>query len=88
MTLLNEPTVDPKAAIRAARWKEFRSFSRRFFRNPLGVVGLAIVVLLILVAVQLSYELSRHEARIRRLAEEVALLDEAIKALKDDRDGR
>lgn len=50
MTLLNEPTVDPKAAIRAARWKEFRSFSRRFFRNPLGVVGLAIVVLLILVA--------------------------------------
>lgn len=50
MTLLNEPAVDPKAAIRAARWKEFRSFSRRFFRNPLGVVGLAIVVLLILVA--------------------------------------
>ena len=50
MTLLNEPTADPKAAIRAARWKEFRSFSRRFFRNPLGVVGLAIVVLLILVA--------------------------------------
>jgi peptide/nickel transport system permease protein len=49
MTLL-EPAIDPKAAIRAARWKEFRSFSRRFFRNPLGVVGLAIVVLLILVA--------------------------------------
>jgi peptide/nickel transport system permease protein len=49
MTLL-EPTIDPKAAIRAARWKEFRSFSRRFFRNPLGVVGLLIVVLLILVA--------------------------------------
>ncbi|RYZ67032.1 MAG: ABC transporter permease [Proteobacteria bacterium] len=50
MTLLNPPTVDPKAAIRAARWKEFRSFSRRFFRNPLGVVGLLIVIVLILVA--------------------------------------
>lgn len=49
MTLLETP-VDPKAAIRAARWKEFRGFSRRFFRNPLGVVGLLIVVLLILVA--------------------------------------
>jgi len=50
MTLLTQPTVDPKAAIRAARWKEFRSFSRRFFRNPLGVVGLVIVVVLIVVA--------------------------------------
>jgi len=51
MTLLNPPTVDPKDAVRAARWKEFRSFSRRFFRNPLGVVGLFIVIVLILVAV-------------------------------------
>jgi len=50
MTLLTQPTLDPKAAIRAARWKEFRSFSRRFFRNPLGVVGLVIVVVLIVVA--------------------------------------
>jgi peptide/nickel transport system permease protein len=49
MTSVTE-TIDPKAAIRAARWKEFRSFSRRFFRNPLGVVGLLIVVLLIVVA--------------------------------------
>jgi len=50
MTLLTEPTADPKAAIRAARWKEFRSFARRFFRNPLGVVGLFIVLVLIFVA--------------------------------------
>ena len=50
MTLLNTPTLDPKAAIRAARWKEFRSFSRRFLRNPLGVVGLVIVIVLIFVA--------------------------------------
>jgi len=35
-------------------------------------------VVLLLVSVQLSYELSRHEARIRRLAEEVALLREQI----------
>jgi peptide/nickel transport system permease protein len=49
MTAVTE-TLDPKAAIRAARWKEFRSFARRFFRNPLGVVGLVIVVALIVVA--------------------------------------
>jgi len=39
------------------------------------------VVLLILVSVQLSYELSRHEMRIRRLAEEVALLQQQIEIL-------
>jgi len=50
MTLLTPTTLDPKAAIRAARWKEFRSFSRRFLRNPLGVVGLVIVIVLIFVA--------------------------------------
>jgi len=36
------------------------------------------IMLLVLVSVHLSYELSRHEARIRRLAEEVALLDEEV----------
>jgi peptide/nickel transport system permease protein len=50
MTLLTEPAITPKAAIRAARWKEFRGFARRFFRNPLGVVGLVIVLALIFVA--------------------------------------
>ncbi|MGN6489400.1 MAG: nickel transporter permease [Devosia sp.] len=49
MTTATE-TVDPKAAIRAARLKEFRTFTRRFFRNPLGVVGLFIVIALIVVA--------------------------------------
>jgi len=34
------------------------------------------------VSVHLSYELSRHEARIRRLAEEVALLDEELANLR------
>ena len=50
MTLLTETKLDPKAAICAAHWKEFRSFSRRFLRNPLGVVGLVIVIVLIFVA--------------------------------------
>ena len=36
------------------------------------------IVMLVMVSVQLSYELSRHEARIRRLAEEIALLDRRI----------
>lgn len=40
------------------------------------------IVLLVLVSVHLSYELSRHEARIRRLAEEVALLDEEMQRLR------
>ena len=41
--------------------------------EPVNLLFFITVVLLILVSVQLSYELSRHEARIRRLAEEVAL---------------
>jgi hypothetical protein len=55
--------------------------------TPSNLLFFVTIVLLILVAVQLSYELSRHEARIRRLAEEVALLDEEIRALRDNRDG-
>ncbi len=54
--------------------------------TPSNLLFFVTIVLLILVAVQLSFELSRHEARIRRLAEEVALLDGEIKALKDQRD--
>lgn len=42
--------------------------------TPSNLLFFVTVVLLVLVAIQLSYELSRHEARIRRLAEEVALL--------------
>jgi len=40
------------------------------------------IMLLVLVSVHLSYELSRHEARIRRLAEEVILLDEEVQQLR------
>lgn len=47
--------------------------------QPVNLLFFVTIVLLILVAVQLSYELSRHEARIRRLAEEVALLDRELR---------
>lgn len=44
--------------------------------EPVNLLFFVTIVLLVLVSVQLSYELSRHEARIRRLAEEVALLEQ------------
>ena len=46
--------------------------------EPVNVASGPMVSVLVLVSVQLSYELSRHEARIRRLAEEVALLRQQI----------
>lgn len=51
MSVVSDPIEDPRRALRAARLSEFRVFVRRFFRNPLGVVGFAIVVLLVLVAI-------------------------------------
>jgi hypothetical protein len=54
--------------------------------EPVNLLFFVTVVLLILVSVQLSYELSRHEARIRRLAEEAALLEHEIKQLRMRRD--
>lgn len=55
-------------------------------QNPANLLFFVTVVLLVLVSVQLSYELSRHEARIRRLAEEAALLAEEIEQLRRRRD--
>ena len=52
--------------------------------TPSNLLFFVTIVLLLLVSIQLSYELSRHEARIRRLAEEVALLDQEISRLKGD----
>lgn len=46
--------------------------------QPVNLLFFLSSVILILVSVQFSFELSRHEARIRRLAEEVALLREEI----------
>lgn len=50
---------------------------------PANLLFFVTLVLLILVSVQLSYELSRHEARIRRLAEESALLDARLRRLEE-----
>jgi len=55
--------------------------------EPVNLLFFVTVVMLILVAVQLSYELSRHEARIRRLAEEVALIKERLIAGLPESDG-
>ena len=43
-------------------------------------------VLLVLVIFQISYELSRNEAKIRRLAEEIALLEEKSRRLSEPTD--
>ena len=51
--------------------------------EPVNLLFFVTLVMLILVAIQLSFELSRHEARIRRLAEEVALLEEAAREASD-----
>jgi peptide/nickel transport system permease protein len=50
MSVVADPIEDPRRALRAARIAEVRVFVRRFMRNPLGVAGLAIVLVLILVA--------------------------------------
>jgi len=56
--------------------------------TPSNLLFFVTIVLLVLVAVQLSYELSRHEARIRRLAEEVAILQRQIDDIRDSHDDR
>lgn len=48
-------------------------------QTPSNLLFFVTVVLLVLVSVQLSYELGRHEMRIRRLAEEIALLRAELK---------
>lgn len=53
---------------------------------PVNLLFFIMGVLLLLVSVQLSYELSRHEARIRRLAEEVALLRQQIENQREAND--
>ena len=57
------------------------------FEVPANLLLFGTSVVLVLVAVQLSYELSSHEAKIRRLAEEVALQNEEIKRLRSDIEG-
>ena len=49
---------------------------------PSNLLFFVTIVVLVLVSVQLSYELSRHEAQIRRLAEEVALQKDELDSLR------
>ena len=49
---------------------------------PSNLLFFVSLVLLIFVSVQLSYELSRSDAKIRRLADEAALLDERLRRLE------
>ena len=56
--------------------------------TPSNLLFFVTVILLVLVSVQLSYELSRHEMRIRRLAEEVALLHRRLDDYQEARDSR
>ncbi|MFN8212494.1 MAG: DUF2304 domain-containing protein [Candidatus Nanopelagicales bacterium] len=49
---------------------------------PANLLFLMSAVLLLLVSVQLSYEISRVEARTRRLAEDLALLRHELAVLK------
>lgn len=50
---------------------------------PSNLLFMGAGMLLLLVSVQLSYEISRLEARTRRLAEEMALLRSDIERIKD-----
>jgi peptide/nickel transport system permease protein len=50
MTLAPPLIIDARRQARAARWAEIKRFGRRFARNPLGMIGLAIVLLLLFCA--------------------------------------
>lgn len=51
------------------------------FQIASNLLFFSAIVFLLLVAVQLSHEVSRLEARTRRLAEELALLNHEVRAL-------
>ena len=53
---------------------------------PANLLFVISLVLLLVVSVQLSYEVSRVEARTRRLAEEVAILRRQVDDIRDDSD--
>lgn len=52
------------------------------FEVPSNLLFFGSILFLLLVAVQLSFEVSRLEARTRRLAEEVALLAEEVRQVR------
>ena len=71
MSVVADPIEDPRRALRAARLSEFRTFVRRFLRNPLGVMGLIIVVVLILVAISAPL-IATHDPYLPQLAKRLS----------------
>ena len=71
MNVVADPIEDPRRALRAARLSEFRTFVRRFLRNPLGVIGLIIVVVLILVAISAPL-IATHDPYLPQLAKRLS----------------
>jgi peptide/nickel transport system permease protein len=71
MSVTPDLVADPKRAVRAARWAEFKTFTRRFMRNPLGVVGLVIVVLLLFCAA-FAPLLATHDPYLPSLTDRLA----------------
>jgi hypothetical protein len=57
------------------------------FELPSNLLFFAAIVFLLLVCVQLSYEVSRLEARSRRLAEDLALLTATVQDSRSERPG-
>jgi len=71
MSVVSDPIEDPRRALRAARIAEYRLFARRFARNPLGMVGLLIVVALILVAI-FAPLIATHDPYLPQLSQRLA----------------
>jgi len=71
MSVVADPIEDPRRALRAARLSEFRTFVRRFLRNPLGVIGLIIVVVLILLAI-FAPLIATHDPYLPQLAKRLS----------------
>jgi hypothetical protein len=57
------------------------------FELPSNLLFFSAIVFLLLVCVQLSYEVSRLEARTRRLAEDLALLTVTVQDARTERPG-
>lgn len=55
------------------------------FEVPANFLFFLSIIFLLLVSVQLSFEVSRVEARTRRLAEELAILTAEVRARRDPR---
>ncbi|KQW80037.1 D-ala-D-ala transporter subunit [Devosia sp. Root413D1] len=71
MSVTPDLVADPKRAVRAARWAEFKVFTRRFMRNPLGLVGLVIVVVLLFCAA-FAPLLATHDPYLPSLTDRLA----------------